>query len=90
MKKITRIAPKSLAKMFGALYAIMGFIAGIFFSLAALVMAASGEMGGLFGLAAIILLPLLYGVLGLIFGYITALLYNLIAKRMGGIEFEIE
>jgi len=76
--------------MFGALYAIMGLIGGAILSLISLTVAASGETSGLFGLGSIIILPILYGVMGLIFGYITALLYNFIAKKVGGIEFEIE
>jgi len=90
MKKITRINPKSLAKVFGALYAIMGFIGGLIFALIGIVTAASGQMGGLFGLVSLLLLPLLYGMMGLVFGYITALLYNLIAKKIGGVEIELE
>jgi hypothetical protein len=90
MKKITRIVPKSLAKVLGALYAIMGFVGGVIFSLVSLVIAATGEAGGWFGLVAIVLLPVFYGIMGFVFGYITGWLYNFIAKRTGGIEFEIE
>ena len=47
-------------------------------------------MSMLFGIGAPILLPILYGVMGLVFGFITAWLYNFIAKKVGGIEVEVE
>jgi hypothetical protein len=34
-------------------------------------------------------LPVLYGVAGLIFGYLGALVYNLVAKYVGGIKVEL-
>ena len=51
---------------------------------------AGGVFGVLFGVGSIILLPFLYGVLGLVGGLISALLYNLIARFVGGIELVLE
>lgn len=90
MKKITRISPKPLAKILGAIYAFIGIIGGVLVGVISLVASATGEAQGLFGLAAIILLPLFYGVLGFVSGYVMALLYNLAAKKFGGIELDIE
>ena len=45
--------------------------------------------GGLAGIEAIILLPVLYGVLGLITSVIAAWLYNLAAGFVGGIEIDM-
>jgi hypothetical protein len=88
--KIKRIEPKSLAKVLGFLYAIFGFIAGIIISILAL--SARGENGGspIFGVGAIIFVPLFYSIAGFIGGYITAWIYNFVAKRVGGIEIETE
>jgi hypothetical protein len=90
MKSIKRIDPKSVARVLGALYALVGLIGGLIVSVSALVAAASGTKAGIFGLAAIIVLPIIYGVVGLVFGYLLAYLYNLIAKKVGGVEFEVE
>jgi hypothetical protein len=46
--------------------------------------------GLLFGFGAVIFLPIFYGILGFIFGLIGALLYNGIARLIGGIEIELE
>lgn len=37
-----------------------------------------------------ILLPLLYGLLGFVFGLIAALLYNVVARLVGSLEIEVE
>jgi hypothetical protein len=44
----------------------------------------------MFGVGAIIFLPLFYGVLGLIGGALGAALYNLFAGLFGGIELETQ
>ncbi|TSC85628.1 MAG: hypothetical protein G01um10148_1014 [Parcubacteria group bacterium Gr01-1014_8] len=92
--KIKRITPKSLAKMSGLLYAIFGFIAGLFFLAASLIAGVQSQTAGvgaiMFGIGAPILLPLFYGAMGVVFGAVTAWLYNFVAKRVGGIEFETE
>ena len=42
------------------------------------------------GIAAVIVMPIIYGVLGFIGGIISAAMYNLIAGFVGGIEMEFE
>jgi hypothetical protein len=98
---IRRVGVGSLAKMLGAMYAGIGLIFGFFVSLAALFGAALGGqmpgqgnqippiLGVLFGLGAVILLPVVYGVMGLIVGALSALIYNLVAAVAGGIEIEV-
>jgi hypothetical protein len=91
MKKIKRIAPKSFAKVLGTLYAAVGLIGGAIFSLVSITGALSGQGNGFFfGVGAIVILPILYGAMGFIGGYISALLYNFVAKKVGGIEIELE
>jgi len=41
-------------------------------------------------IAGIVFVPIIYGVIGFIIGVIGALLYNLVAKWVGGIEIELE
>jgi len=89
---IKRIEPVQCAKMAGTLYALLGFIVGLIFSLFALT---GGAMVGLpfgaaFGIGAVILLPLLYGCLGFIMALIMAAIYNLVAGWIGGLEIQVE
>jgi len=95
---ISRIGVLSLAKMLAVLYAFLGlFFGGILtlFSVmgAALGGAAGKDSGGmvamLFGVGAVIILPIVYGCLGFVGGLIMAALYNLVAKVMGGLEIEL-
>lgn len=91
---IERIGPLSVAKVTGAIYAAIGFVVGALFTLFALVGAAAGAssdpemawMAPLFGAAAIVVFPILYGVVAFVMGLVVGGLYNLIAARFGGIE----
>jgi len=93
---LKRIDPISCAKVNGVLYALLGLIMGLFFSLFSFVGAVfgagsdAGMFGAIFGLGAIILMPIFYGVLGFIGGAIIAWLYNKIATYMGGVEVEFD
>jgi hypothetical protein len=92
---VRRVGPLSVAKISGVLYAIFGLIGGAFISLFSVVGSAfapdnAGLPGMLFGIGAIILLPIVYGLLGFIFSLIGAALYNLIAGWVGGIELDLQ
>ena len=41
------------------------------------------------GLGAIVFFPLIYGFMGLVVGAVMAALYNLVAKRVGGLNLEL-
>jgi len=93
---IRRIGPISCAKIAGTLYAIMGVVLGGVFSLLAL----AGVFGSdapeaaafprMFGAAAIVVLPVLYGCLGFVAALISAWLYNVLAGWVGGIELDVQ
>src|SRR5438876_5798444 len=97
---IRRIGVWSVARLYGGVSASMGLLMGAIFALVAALggMAgamresgsglAAGGLGAIFGIGAIIILPLFYGVLGLVAGAIGAALYNLFAGMLGGIELE--
>lgn len=95
---LRRIGILSAAKITGILYGGMGLLFGALFSLMAMAgmmadMSNGGEgalMGMIFGVGAVIFLPLFYGVIGAIFAAIGAALYNLVAGLVGGLEIEIE
>ena len=92
MVKVKRVGVMSLGKVLGVLYAMLGLIVGALFSLFSIVGAifspdVPGALG-LVGVGSIIFFPIFYGLMGLVFGMITALLYNLVASWVGGIELE--
>lgn len=95
--EVKRVGPWSTAKVFGAMNAAMGLIFGALFACIALVggSLARGDseaagFGALFGVGSIVLLPLMYGVLGVVFGALSAWLYNVFAAMVGGIEVQLE
>jgi hypothetical protein len=47
-------------------------------------------MGALFGIGAIVLLPILYGCLGFVMTLLMAWLYNVAAGIVGGVEIQTE
>ena len=87
----------SAGKLMGLLYAVLGLIFGEFFSLISLAAGAANMPQGGPGLpmagmviAAVIVMPIIYGIFGFIGGIISAAMYNLIAGFVGGIEMEFE
>ena len=92
--EIKRIRPKSFGKILAVTYAVFGFIGGLFFLVIAIGAQNGSDTTGappiIFGLAAPIALPLLYGVFGFLTGVIGAWIYNVAAKRVGGIEIETD
>lgn len=93
---VKRIGPLSLAKISGMLYGLMGLIIGAFISLFSVVGGAfapgkdAGVVGMLFGAAAIVILPIFYGLLGFVMSLIGAALYNLVAGWVGGVELDVQ
>jgi hypothetical protein len=86
----------SAARLYGALTAAMGLIFGVIVALvstlgAGLAAVEDGPvwMSGMFGVGAIIILPIFYGVMGLVGGAITAVLYNIFANIVGGVEMDV-
>lgn len=96
MTKIKKVGVLSMAKFHALLFAIIGLLAGLFIaSLGPLFSAASKITGQSFpftglGVLAIIILPIVYGIMGFVGGAIAAVIYNLIARWIGGIEVELE
>jgi hypothetical protein len=93
---IKRFEPLSVGKVAGILYAAMCLVVGLIVSLAAMIGGSAGRSefgvltGGPVGIAAILVLPIFYGVLGLIVAVIAAWLYNLAAGFVGGIEIDVQ
>jgi hypothetical protein len=94
---VRRVGPLSFAKVMGVLYVLMGLLFGAIVSLISVVggaLAPHDEAGGmaglLFGAAAIVVLPIFYGVLGFVASLIGAALYNMVASFVGGIEIDVQ
>jgi hypothetical protein len=95
---IRKVGIGSLVKVAGVLYALLGLVFGVCFALFATVFGAAtaansdmpGWMGSLFGLGAIVVLPIVYGVMGAIGGALMGALYNLVAGITGGLEVDVQ
>jgi hypothetical protein len=100
MRKVLRgVGVVSIGKMAAVLYAVIGLLVGIIIaglsSIGALAGLASGErgvgaLGMFFGFGAIILCPILYAVIGSLVWMLVALLFNLVAGMIGGVELEVD
>jgi hypothetical protein len=92
---VSPVGPLSCAKVAGALHALAGFVIGALLSLMSLVGAVASDssegaaLGVIFGIGAIVALPLLYGALGCLMTPAVAWLYNAVAARVGGIEVDL-
>jgi hypothetical protein len=99
---IKRIEPLSCAKIAGVIYGAIGLLIGALFSSFALLgiafssgahgsagHAISPLLGAALGIGAIIACPILYGMMGFVFAFLGAWLYNLVASNVGGIEIDI-
>lgn len=101
---IRRVGVWSVARLYGGITGTIGLLAGLAFAAFATLGGVAGAMspgmrggglamGGLsalFGVGAIIFLPIMYGIMGLIGGAIGAALYNLFAGLFGGVEVEVQ
>jgi hypothetical protein len=100
---IRRIGVASAAKVGGALYAVLGLVAGCILAAISLVgagfMANAANAGNgdvpawvapIFGVGAIVIAPIFYGIIGLVSWAAAAFVYNLIAGAAGGLELEVQ
>ena len=101
---IRRFAVFSVAKMYGLLSFIFGLIIGVIYGLFFMIFGAAisafapsgsdataGAVGPVvMGLIFMVMMPILYGLLGLVAGAIGALVYNALAGIVGGVRFELE
>ena len=100
MATLKRVGPGSAFKVGLVLYGILGLVIGVcmaFFSMMVSAVSSLAPSAALhtralgfgFGLGAIIVVPILYGVLGGVLGAIGAVIYNLVAGWVGGLEVDI-
>ena len=100
MATLKRIGPGSAFKVGLVVYAFLGLLVGICVALFSMVAGSlTGMMGpdtptakmmGLgMGFGAILIFPIMYGIVGGIGGAIGATIYNLVAGWVGGLEVDI-
>lgn len=94
IRKLKRIAPLQLGKILGVLYGIMALLMVPIFLVMSLfsTQLPEGQRAGMFafGVGFALFMPVIYAVMGFVFGVLSAWLYNLVAKWVGGIEVEVE
>jgi hypothetical protein len=99
---IRKVGVLSLGKLMGVMYAGIGLLLGLLYALIAVVgggamLAMGGEEGAFgggmmmgVGLAAVVVAPIAYGLIGFIGGLISAWFFNLAAKYTGGLELDVQ
>jgi len=92
---IRRIDIISAGKIGGIIGAAMGLLAGLFMLVfSGMIGSMVGDGGGFLavggGFAAVIILPIIYGIFGFLGTLINALIYNLAAGFVGGVRIETE
>lgn len=91
--RVRRLGVLSTALTGGAVNAVLGFLAGVAVAVVSLTRAAAALPflhGPLGGALAVLVLPLLYGAIGLLFGAALSAVYNLVARLTGGIRVLLE
>jgi hypothetical protein len=93
---VKRFGVGSVAKIYGAISAAFGLLAGCIIALGSLMSLGfadtsdAGVLAPMFGIGAVVFLPIFYGVMGLIAGALGAVLYNVFAGMVGGVRIEVE
>jgi hypothetical protein len=100
--QIKKLGVLSVAKMYAVLGFVMGLIIGIMYLIFGLIFgammmgmagrngAAAGGFSVLWGIVGLIFFPIFYSIVSFVAGAIGALIYNLCAGFIGGIEIEVE
>lgn len=100
-KELKRIDPLSAGKMLMMIYGILGAIIGIVYSIMIFIFGSIagvsndkvilGVAGGAFGGLLIgAFFVVMYALIGFLAGIIGAAIYNLVAKKVGGLKLELE
>lgn len=101
--RINKMGVFSVAKVQGIMGLVIGLIIGLIYGLIIILysLLGAGMVGGdaalavggggvVIGIVMMIAIPIFYGVIGFIGGALGALVYNVFASLVGGIEMEVE
>lgn len=86
MMRITSLNSMSLAKVLSIMYLSLAII----FSPIILFILSMDGIGFIEGIFAIVFFVVFYGIAGAIVGLLIGTIYTLVAKRVGGIEMDVE
>jgi predicted RNA-binding Zn-ribbon protein involved in translation (DUF1610 family) len=91
--RLKRLGVLSAALVTAGIYVVLGLVVGIGVAVASVFLPAPAIpfiRGRLVGALAILVMPLLYGAAGFAAGALTALLYNVTARFLGGVKVLLE
>lgn len=99
-KVIREIGVLSLGKVAGIIYACIGLLVGVVVAMVSVLGgfaglaheggAAAGFVALFLGAGAVFVLPIFYGILGSLVGMLVAVIYNVAARLVGGVEITID
>jgi hypothetical protein len=91
MAVIKSVEIMSWAKIHALFGIVFGLVYGIMVGVVFTAIGASMDKGGMvaFGLASVIIFPIIFGIMSFIMGAIMAFLYNFFAGKIGGIRVEL-
>ena len=88
--RLIRFDVWSVGKCLGIFYAVIAVVVGLVMLLAGAFGAGKDMSERIMLVAAPVWLPLVYGILGLLFGALAAVIYNFVARRGAPISFVVE
>ncbi len=93
-RRVTHLDPLSASRVFGLLLFVQGFILGLIavgLKIAGVTLPLDVlAMPGATTITMLLYVPLTFGGIGVISGALLAYTYNWVAKRFGGLEYEME
>jgi hypothetical protein len=91
MAVIKSVEIMSWAKIHALFGIVFGLVYGIMVGVVFTAVGASMGRGGMevFGIASVIIFPIVFGIMSFIVGAIMAFLYNFFASKIGGIRIEL-
>jgi hypothetical protein len=97
MRIVKRFEPMSVMRMAAICYAVLGVFEGLIFSIFFATIPFANKtaatpprfLGPLFGVLSILVFPFLFAAMGAIAGGLSAVIYNVSAKYVGGIAVEV-
>jgi hypothetical protein len=101
--RIRKLGILSVAKIQAVMMFVIGLLIGVLYGLIVIIYSlfGAGIVGGdaalviggggvVLGIGLMIGIPIMYGLIGFIAGALSALIYNIFAGMVGGIEMEVE
>jgi len=91
MAVIKSVEIMSWAKIQALFGIVFGLLYGIVVGLVLTAVGVGMDRGGMtaFGIASVVIFPIIFGIMAFIGGAITAFLYNVFAGKFGGIQIEL-